>query len=240
MGASALFFNVDGAGNNAFGNAALFFNNAGSENTAIGDAALAFNNFSLGAFASNNTAVGGAALFNNDDGSENTVVGAFSGQEIVNGFNNTYLGNFVGTGAGDESSTIRINDLSGGNAQECFIGGIFNNFQPVGGTVVEVTLDLADDHLGWDVGPSQARPSVPTRSAPAQRGKPQQPAPRPQAPANQAMLNDRVDKLQAVVQLQQKLIVTLTAQVKEQAAQIQKVSAEVEMMKPAPRVVENR
>ena len=100
-------------------------------------------------------------------------MGAGSGQEIVTGFNNTYLGNFVGTGAGDESSTIRINDLSGGNAQECFIGGIFNNFQPVGGTVVEVTLDLADDHLGWDIGPSQARPSVPTRSAPAHRGAPQ-------------------------------------------------------------------
>jgi hypothetical protein len=34
------------------------------------------------------------------------------------------------------------------------IGGIFNNFQPVGGTVVEVTLDLANDELGWDVGPN--------------------------------------------------------------------------------------
>jgi uncharacterized coiled-coil protein SlyX len=54
------------------------------------------------------------------------------------------------------------------------------------------------------------------------------------------MLNDKVDKLEVVVQLQQKMIGALTAQVKEQAAQIQKVSAEVEMMKPAPRVVENR
>ena len=73
------------------------------------------------------------------------------------------------------------------------------------------------------------------------RGAPQHPA-RPQAalPQHQAMLNDKVEKLQVVVQLQQKLIETLTAQVKEQAAQIQKVSAEVEMMKPAPRVVENR
>jgi uncharacterized coiled-coil protein SlyX len=54
------------------------------------------------------------------------------------------------------------------------------------------------------------------------------------------MLNDKVDKLQVVVQLQQKQIGTLTAQLKEQAAQIQKVSAELEMVKPAPRVVENR
>jgi hypothetical protein len=237
VGAFAMYNNVDGFGNNALGESALFFNAIGAENTAIGDVALAFNDSSGSGLANNNTAVGGAALEFNVDGSENTVVGTGSGQEIVTGFNNTYLGNFVGTGAGDESSTIRINDLSGGNAQECFIGGIFNNFQPVGGTVVEVTLDLADDHLGWDVGPSQARPSVPTRSAPARRGAPQ-PA-RPQA-QHEAMLNDRVDKLQAVVQLQQKLIVTLTTQVKEQAAQLQKVSAEVEMMKPAPRVVENR
>ena len=40
---------------------------------------------------------------------------------------------------GDESSTIRIGDLSNGNgagSEECYIGGIFNNIQPVGGTVV--------------------------------------------------------------------------------------------------------
>jgi uncharacterized coiled-coil protein SlyX len=54
------------------------------------------------------------------------------------------------------------------------------------------------------------------------------------------MLNDKVEKLQVVVQMQQKQIVALTAQLKEQAAQIDKVSAQVEMMKPAPRVVENR
>jgi hypothetical protein len=236
VGANSLRNNVDGAGNNAFGNSALFFNATGNENTAIGDAALAFNNVGLGAFANNNTAVGGAALFNNDDGSENTVVGAFSGTEIVNGFNNTYVGNFVGTGAGDESSTIRINDLSGGNAQECFIGGIFNNFQPRGGSVVVVTLDLADDHLGWDIvvspeQPGYQAPVTPQRSAPAPRG-------RSSAPTRPTL--GKVEKLEATVAQQQKQIETLTAQLKEQAAQIQQVSAAVEIMKPAPRVVENR
>jgi len=54
------------------------------------------------------------------------------------------------------------------------------------------------------------------------------------------MLNDKVEKLQATVAQQQKQIETLTAQLKEQATQIQKVSAQVEMIKPAPRVVENR
>jgi uncharacterized coiled-coil protein SlyX len=39
--------------------------------------------------------------------------------------------------------------------------------------------------------------------------------------------------------LQQKGIQTLTATVKEQAVQIQKVSAHLEVNKPAPRVVNN-
>ena len=39
---------------------------------------------------------------------------------------------------------------------------------------------------------------------------------------------------------QQKEIATLTAQLKEQAAQIQKVSAQLEMSKPAAKVVVNK
>jgi hypothetical protein len=189
-------------------------------------------------------AVGGGALLNNVDGSENTGVGTGVGPNLINGFNNTYVGDFVGTLAPDEDSVIRIGDLSNGNGAgslACFIGGIFNNFQPVGGAIVEVTLNLANDELGWDVGPSQggAPPAAP-RSAPQRRGAPAA----PQRPGNKtnhgAMLNDQVDKLQVVVQMQQRQIGALTAQLKQQAAQIQKVSAEIEMMKPAPRVVENR
>ena len=108
--------------------------------------------------ANNNTAVGAATLFNNVDGSENTAVGTGAGPNVIAGFNNTYIGDFVGTLAADESNTIRIGDLSNGNGAgslACFIGGIFNNFQPVGGSVVVVTLDLANDQLGWDVGPTE-------------------------------------------------------------------------------------
>jgi hypothetical protein len=247
VGENALALNVDGFSNNAFGEDALFFNVIAAANTAIGDAAALNNDSSVAGLANFNTAVGFAALFNNVDGGQNTVVGAGAGPNLVaaTDFSNTYLGQFVGSTIGGETNTIRIADISidGFGSAECFIGGIFNNFQPVGGAVVEVTLDLTNDHLGWDVGPSQARPSVPTRSAPAQRGKPQSPAARPQAPArpqDQAMLNDKVNSLQVVVQLQQKQIVALTAQLKQQATQIDKVSAQLELIKPAPRVVENR
>jgi uncharacterized coiled-coil protein SlyX len=54
------------------------------------------------------------------------------------------------------------------------------------------------------------------------------------------MLNDKVEKLQATVAQQQKQIATLTAQLKEQAAQIQKVSAQFETNKPAAQVVANK
>ena len=260
VGAFALFNNdgnassvAGGYSNNALGNSALFANIIGVANTAIGDEALVSNDSSGLGLGNGNTAVGFATLLNNGDGSDNTAVGDSTGQNLVAGFNNTYIGNFVGFTVGDESSTIRINDLSNGNggSLECYIGGIFNNFQPVDGVnVVQVTLNLLDDHLGWDFGPSTQPRSMPApRSAPQRRSAPQ-PAARPGL-QHQAMLYDKVEKLQATVAQQQKQIETLTAQLKEQAetftaqlkeqaTQIQKVSAQLEMVKPAPRVVENR
>src|SRR6266487_1577784 len=236
-GAYALSSNISGNYNTANGYGALYRNTA-DDNTATGFGALHKNTTGIG-----NTAVGAAALLNNVDGFQNTVVGAGAGPNLVTalGNSNTYVGQFVGSTIPEETNTIRIADISidGFGSAECFIGGIFNNFQPVGGSVVEVTLDLNDDHLGWDVGPSQggSAPSIPSRGAP-------QPAARPQ---RQAMLNDKVEKLQVVVQLQQKQIATLTAQLGEQAAQIQKVSAQLataspsrgglEASKPAPQIV---
>jgi hypothetical protein len=52
-------------------------------------------------------------------------------------------------------------------------------------------------------------------------------------------VEDLKNDFQATVAQQQKEIQALTAQLKEQAAQIQKVSAQVEMNRPAPQVVNN-
>jgi uncharacterized coiled-coil protein SlyX len=57
------------------------------------------------------------------------------------------------------------------------------------------------------------------------------------------MLNGKVGKvenLEATVAQQQKQIETPMAQVREQAAQIQKVSAQLEASKRAPQIVNNR
>ena len=243
IGAGTLLLNT-GDSNTAVGAAALLLNTAATQNTAVGTAALLSNDSDSMGLGNNNTAVGGTALQSNIDGSENTAVGTGAGRNVITGFNNTYVGDFVGTLAPDESSTIRIGDLSNGNGAgslACFIGGIFNNFQPVGGAVVEVTLDLATDELGWDVGPSQG--------GVAPRARAPRSAPQPRAyPAMPNGKVGRVEKLEATVAQQQKQIKTLTAQLKEQAdtftaqlkeqaTQIQKVSAQLEMSKPAPQAV---
>jgi uncharacterized coiled-coil protein SlyX len=49
----------------------------------------------------------------------------------------------------------------------------------------------------------------------------------------------KVEDLEATVAQQQKGMEVLAASLKEQAAQIQKVSAQLEVKKPAPKVVRN-
>jgi hypothetical protein len=58
--------------------------------------------------------------------------------------------------------------------------------------------------------------------------------------ANQAMLNMKVQNLRATVAEQQQQIETLTTQLKENTAEIQKANAQLEMNKPAAKVVVNK
>jgi len=53
-------------------------------------------------------------------------------------------------------------------------------------------------------------------------------------------LKSTAEKQQATIALQESQIKALTASLREQATQIQKVSAQLEMIKPTPQVVENR
>jgi hypothetical protein len=53
-------------------------------------------------------------------------------------------------------------------------------------------------------------------------------------------LQATTEKQAAVIALQQTQINELTASLRQQAAQIQRVSAQLEVIKPAPQVVENR
>ena len=253
VGAGALISNIDGYSNNAFGNDALFFNVTGVANTAVGYYALWNNDSDALGSGNDNTAIGAIALFNNVDGSANTAIGKGAGQNVIAGVNNTYLGDFVGILADDESDTIRIGDVSNGNGAgslECFIGGIYNNFQPVGGTVVQVTLDLTDDHLGWDYSPSGGGNAPGQRSAPA-------------APIQQRLLlNEKIGKIGKIlpdkkgtpyrvryeavnalllheVRKEHREVQDLKKQVAALTASLQKVSAQLELNKPAAQTASN-
>ena len=258
VGANSLLLNVDGDSNNAFGESALFNNTTGAGNTAVGDVAAASG---AGVDFSQNTAVGSGALFsgttanscnavgalalggvapspsatpppntgvsNNAFGVEaleaitsgggNVAVGDTAGAALEDGSFNIYVGFLAGSdSAAGENATIRIGEA--GFVDACFVQGISG--VPVAGDPVVVT---ADGQLGV------AGPASPLSK-------------------NELLKQQRVvqelkattERQAAVIALQEGQIKALTAGLKQQADQIQKVSAQLEMIRPTPRVVENR
>jgi hypothetical protein len=212
-GSNALGSVSTGAANSAFGWFSLVSDTDASFNTAVGAGTLLFNN------AGSNTAVGAAALLFNT-GLANTALGVSAGINNDTGSNNIYIGD---TGVSGEANVIAIGGIpsSGTAYTDVFIGGV------VGTTVnaltaVPVLIDT-DGHLG----------TVAVANAPSRHGT------QPQAMLNKSD-HRKLQELQATVARQQKEIAMLTTQLKEQAAQIQKVSAQLEVSKPAPRTVANK
>ena len=266
FGAFALFTNSSGFSNNAVGDAALFANVSGAQNTAVGDEALENNDLGGAGSANFNTGVGAMALFGADGGMDgdsnnavgvsalqangigsfnqafgvdallsnvagqaniaigdsalangngdhlnfNTVVGDQAGQNLIDGGDNIYIGATAGNAAGDENFTIRIGDPD--FIAACYIGGISG--VPVSGGVPVVVN--SNGQLG--VAPADHPLSM-----------------------NQ-LLKERqtIQQLKARIALQEGQIQTLTVALKQQAEQIQRVSAQLEMIRPAPRVVGNQ
>ena len=93
-GAFALFLNTTGNFNTAAGDSALFNNSTGTENTAVGISAL-FSNAS----GSSNTAVGIDALLNNTTGNGNMAIGNGAGGSISTANNVICIGSAVGENA---------------------------------------------------------------------------------------------------------------------------------------------
>lgn len=78
VGVFALSSDTGGSANNAFGDQALNNNSTGNHNTAMGDNALLFNTV-----GSDNTAIGRNALVSNTAGSDLTALGAFAGEAVT-------------------------------------------------------------------------------------------------------------------------------------------------------------
>ena len=100
VGVSVLLHNTTGTLNTAIGNSALNSNTIGLENTATGNQAL-LNNTT----GNNNTANGSVALGSITTGNANIAIGDHAGAKLNSGSNNIYIGN---RGANVESNAIRI------------------------------------------------------------------------------------------------------------------------------------
>jgi hypothetical protein len=254
VGWNALYNNRAGASDNtAVGSQALFGNVGGVTNVGVGVFAAqnsdADFNTAVGGFAlkantngTRNTAVGAGAMESGDGGSDNTAVGELAGNDITgnsntclgksagsnltSGSQNIYVGKGVQPGAPDELRFIRIGDTSFTDYDN-FQAGIQNRGVSAAANPHIVLVDdngklgtVAVNEIGIKTKQPQAIP---------QRVQPKAISPDP----NQAMLNRRVKELQATVARQQKQIDALSAG-------LQKVSAQLEVNKPAPQVVANK
>jgi hypothetical protein len=195
--------------NSAFGFYALLSNTDGSFNTGVGAGALLSN-----VSGQADTAIGTAALlFNN--GNFNTALGASAGINNSTGSNNIYIGD---GGIPDESNVIAIGNAAASGTQydALFVGGVVGVAIPTANAAI-VYIDTTSGQLGSQLVAADGKKET---------------TPSPRAANSQAMLNREVEQLKKQVEV-------LTAQLKEQANQIQKVSAQVEMVRPAPKVVGN-
>ena len=130
-GRAALEFNDTGTNNTAVGSKALLSNTTGNLNTASGVEALEHNTIGhdntangVDALLSNttgsfNTANGVAALVNNTTGSGNTALGVGAGSNQTIGDDNIYIGSSGVSGVAGESNS-------------CYIGSIVNQPSPNG------------------------------------------------------------------------------------------------------------
>jgi len=226
VGAFALWLNTDGGANNAVGDRALFANISGSFNNAVGREALsvstgsendAFGDFAMDSVTTGekNTAIGDDALDTLTEGSSNVAVGDEAGVGLTTGSQNVYIGAGAQPGADNELRFIRIGD-TGFTDYDCFIAGIFGRGIDAG-TAVIVGID-ANQKLGTVLVDANGNKT-------------------PFKP--QAMVDESLKQQKRIAELEG-TVERLAAMVKEQGAQIQKVSAQLEVNKPAPQVVANK
>ena len=247
-GCGALNSLTTGAGNTGLGWRSLFLNSSASFNTGVGAGALILNNgdsnTAVGAVAlllntsgTQNTAVGTDAMVFNDTGSNNTAVGAFALENAISGNYITAIGANAGTDPGIVSNNVYIGDpgfpgdtnvlsiggiaASGTPYDNTYIGGIFGASVNLA-TALVVYVDT-DGHLGTSLVNASGQ-KVRTRG--------------PQRAQPQANLNEFQKQQKRIAELEN-TVTRLVATVKEQAAQIQKVSAQLEASRPAPQVVAN-
>jgi hypothetical protein len=261
VGAGALLSTTTGANNTAVGTFALFSNVTGPFNTAVGFDAL------LHATANANVAVGDLALLNLSSGFFNTAIGAAAGSNSTTGHNNIYIGQ-GSQGVAGESNSCYIQSIfgqpiaAGGTTVGVDANGKLGTFistrrvkrdiKPMD-KASEIILALkpvtfhyksdatnmpcfgliAEDVAGVD-------PDLVVRDKQGELVTVRY------EQINAMLLNEflkehkKVEEQQANIAELRSTVGVLTAQLKEQAAQIQKVSAQLDVSKPVPQTVANK
>ena len=259
-GFTALEKNTTGNNNTATGSRALFNNTIGQENTAIGTLAL-FSN----ATGNINTAVGERALLNNTGGAGNTAIGYLAGSNLTIGDDNICIGNVGVAGDAGVirigESFIGATYIAGISGQTAPGGAaVFVNGDGKLGTSTSsarfkdeikpmaeasealFALQPVTFRYKKEIDPKgipqfgllaeeveEVNPDLIIRDL---QGKPLTVR---YEQINAMLLNEFQKEHRTVIELKKEIAV-LAATVKEQAAQIQKVSARIELSESAPRM----
>jgi trimeric autotransporter adhesin len=252
-GVNALFTNTSGHDNTGIGFRALFTNSLGFLNTAVGSGALSSNTEGVG-----NTAIGNNALASITTGSFNIAIGNSAGSIFTTGTDNICIGSLGGIAG--ESSTTRIANIYSSVASD---RAVYINAADKLGTLASsrrykeaikamgkasealfalkpVTFrykqQLDPRHIPMfglvaeDV--EKVDPDLVTRNEKGEAETVRYDA------VNAMLLNEFLKEHRTVQELKEEVAV-LTATVKQQAEQLEKVSAGVEMGKVALNVARN-
>jgi hypothetical protein len=262
VGANALRLNTTGFQNTSVGDGALQSNTAGTFNTAIGASALTLNtgtgNTACGNVTlfnntgNNNTALGNGAGTNLTTGSNNIdigyIVGGVAGESNTirignSDINNTFISGISGT---NSPGGVAVFCNSDGKLGVISSSARFKeDIKPIG-KASEAILALKPVSFRYkkEIDPQgipafgliaeeveKVNPDLIIRD---REGKPQTVR---YEQINAMLLNEFLKEHQTVQELKEEIL-SLTAIVKVQAAQIQRVSAQIEVSKPSQQVVE--
>ena len=254
IGSRALFANTTGFHNTAGGFFALSRNTTGNHNTANGDEGLGSN--TTGSF---NTTDGAHSLENNTTGSSNTALGFGAGDNVTtasnvicigsavvgaNVSNSCYIGSIFGqTSPGGAAVFINSSGKLGTSTSSRRFKDEIKPMERTSETLFALKpvtfrykkeIDPTGTHQFGLVAEEVEKVDrdLVVRD---QEGKPY--TVRYEA-VNAMLLNEFLKEHRTVQELKQE-IVALTATLKEQATQIQKISARIDASKPVPQIVQN-
>ena len=259
VGASALVADTAGGSNNAFGDSALASNTTGTFNTAVGDAAL-----NLNTTGAQNTAIGTNALSGNHTGESNIALGFNAGTNVTaannvicignigqNVTDSTWIGNIYGvTPQSGTTAPVVVSDggqLGTAPSSERFKKDIATMEKASEAILAlrPVTFHYKTDTKGTPQFGLIAEEVAKVNAAlvlPDKEGKPYTVR---YDQVNAMLLNEflkehrKVESLEKAMAQQQKENAAMRAMLNQQAAQIQKVSARLEVNKSAPQTVQN-